>query len=169
MSISEWRAGQLIDSFHQASPNIRGVFHRDIIAAIDSSRSLVTPYGRPRLFYERYGEELYKEAYAHIPQCTVADTTLASALECYEEINDSKEVFFISENHDSLLLQVPEKEVGVYAKLLKRCMTRVIDFSTYCSLKRNYKLTIPVDIEVSYTNFASFERLDLNAKKAWAV
>lgn len=158
MSISEYKAGQMLELFHFASPKIKNVFHKGIRDAIDNSRALVTPYGRPRLFYERAGEELYKEGYAHIPQCTVADTTLAAALACFEEF-DENIAFFTSENHDSLLIQAPANNWEPYAKALKRHMTRPINFNEHCSLRRDYILTIPVDIEVSETNFAELKKV----------
>lgn len=161
MSISEWRAGEMLDLFHGASPKIRNIFHKQIKDCLDNSRALVTPYGRPRIFYERFGDELYKEGFAHIPQCTVADTTQTAAICFYEEVGDTENCLFTSENHDSLLIQVKEKETELWAASLKRHMTRVIDFSTHCSLKRDYKLTIPVDIEVSETNYADFRKFKL--------
>lgn len=149
-AISEWKAGSFIEMFHDASPNIRGVFHRDIKLALDSSRTLINPYGRPRVFHGRFEDELYKEGYAQTPQSTVADTTLSAALSCWDEIgHDSKIAFFQSENHDALVMSVPINEWELYAKTLKKHMTRPIDFSIHCTLKRNFVLTIPVDIEVS--------------------
>lgn len=36
-------------------------------------RIIITPYGRWRQFHERWGDELFKQAYAHVPQSTVSD------------------------------------------------------------------------------------------------
>jgi hypothetical protein len=38
-------------------------------------------------------------------------------------------------------------------------MEAPIDFSTYCSLKRNYVLKIPCDIEISDTNYAELRKV----------
>jgi hypothetical protein len=149
-SISEWKAGQYIELFHAASPRIRNVFHTGIRQALDSSRVLINPYGRIREFNGKYEDDLYKEGYAQIPQSTVADTTSHAGLDCFDEWgHDSRIAMFISENHDALVAQVPVSDWRSYARSLKRHMERAIDFSRYCTLRRDYVLTIPVDIEVS--------------------
>jgi hypothetical protein len=159
MTISEWRAGQMLDIFHAASPRLHGVFHRDIQDAINSSRVLIDPFGGVRVFNGRLDEDIYKEAYANIPQRTVAHLVQGAAIRIDEEVADDKEVCFISENHDSLLMQVPATNWEPYAKLMKKHMTTPIDFGLYCTLKRDYKLTIPCDIELSDTNYSEMRKV----------
>lgn len=161
MNISEYRAGLFIDLFHQASPDIRGVFHEDIKNEINNHRALVNVYGRPRIFYGRWDDELYKEAFAYIPQSTVADTTQSAAIDCDDEFNGDVDVMFLSENHDSLTIQAPANNWEPYAKCLKKHMTKELDFSQYCSLKRDVKITIPVDVEMSETHYAGFHKVKL--------
>lgn len=159
MTVSEWKAGQFIELFHNASPKIRGVFHRDIREALDSSRCIIDPFGGVRVFNGRWDDELYKEGYANIPQRTVAHLVQGAALKIDDELNGDGEVMFLSENHDSLIMQVPENGWEPYAKLMKKHMTTPIDFSTYCTLKRNYTLTIPCDIEISNTSYAEMNKV----------
>ena len=149
MEISEWRAGQYIDLFHGASPRIRGVFHQSIQDAINSTRSLVNPFGRPRVFNGRMDTDLYKEAYAYIPQSTVADLVQNAALKINDELNGDAEAYFVSENHDALVMEAPANNWEPYARLMQKHMMAPIDFGPYCSLKRDYKLIIPSDVEVS--------------------
>jgi hypothetical protein len=40
---------------------------------LSKDRSLINPFGRRRIFMDRWGDELFKEAYSFIPQSTVAD------------------------------------------------------------------------------------------------
>ena len=61
MSISEWRAGQMLDLFHAASPRIRGKFHQDIIECLQNTRTIIDPFGGVRIFNGRMDTELYKE------------------------------------------------------------------------------------------------------------
>jgi DNA polymerase len=160
MDISEWRAGQMLDIFHKASPKIRDVFHRDIKEAIDSSRVLIDPMGGVRIFNGRM-DDIYKEAYANIPQRTVAHIIQGAGLKIDEELNGNTQVMWAEEKHDALYLQAPENNWEVYAKLMKKHMETPVDFSTYCTLKRNIKLVIPCDIEMSRTNYASFEKVKM--------
>src|SRR3990167_2483385 len=41
MDISEWRAGQMLDLFHAASPKIRNKFHQDIQNCLQSTRTII--------------------------------------------------------------------------------------------------------------------------------
>lgn len=149
MRVSEWRAGQMLELFHAASPRIKGKFHKDIQDALESTRVLINPYGRVRLFNGLFDEDLSKEGYAHIPQSTVADLVGHAALAADEEFGGDAEVYFCSEDHDALAIQAPINNWEPYAKVLQKHLQTPIDFSTYCSLKRDFVLTIPSDIEIS--------------------
>jgi hypothetical protein len=72
MSISEWQAGKMLESFHAASPKIRGKFHEDIRNCISSTRAIIDPFGGLRIFNGRMDEETFKEGFANIPQRSVA-------------------------------------------------------------------------------------------------
>jgi DNA polymerase I-like protein with 3'-5' exonuclease and polymerase domains len=165
MSISEWKAGSMLDAFHLASPNIKNVFHADIQTAICETRTIIDPYGGIRIFNGVLNESLFQEAYANIPQRTVSHLVQGGALKIHEELGDSvghwrtHPINFISENHDSLLLQVPEKEYESVAKIMQKHMTTPIDFSKYCTLKRDYILTIPCDVEVSDRTYGDLTKI----------
>lgn len=149
MNISEWRAGLYIDLFHAASPKIRDVFHEEIREALRNSRTLINPFGRPRIFNGRMDDDIYKEGYAQIPQSTVADLVQSAGIKTEEELNGDTSVYFCSENHDALVMQAPANNWEPYARLLKKHMQAEINFRTYCTLKRDCTLIIPSDIEVS--------------------
>lgn len=161
MDISEWRAGQMLELFHAASPRIRGVFHRDIKEALDSSRVIIDPFGGVRIFNGRMDNELYKEGYANIPQRTVAHLIQGAAIKIDEELGSDIEFMWSMEKHDALYLQAPENNWEPYARLMKKHMETPIDFNVYCTLKRDFKLTIPCDVEVSHTNYAEFEKVKI--------
>jgi uracil-DNA glycosylase family 4 len=160
MTISEWRAGQLLDLFHAASPKIRGVFHADIKEAIDSTRTLVDCMGAIRIFNGRMGDEIYKEAYANLPQRSVAHLVQSAAVNAKKEFNG--DATFLVEAHDALVIEAPANNWEPFARILKREMEREIDFNQYCSLKRDYRLKIPADVEISDTNYGDFRRVKLD-------
>jgi hypothetical protein len=58
-------------------------------------------------------------------------------------------------------MEVPEKDWEPYAILLKQHMEKPIDFSTYCTLKRDYILTIPCDVEISDTHYGQFRKVKM--------
>lgn len=159
MEISEWRAGNMLEKFHFASPLLKDNFWFEIEEAINSTGALVDPFGGVREFHGRKDSETYKEGYANLPQRTVSHLVQGAALKVEDELNGDCEHLWISENHDSLLLEVPANNWEPYAKLLKREMERPIDFNTYCTLKRDYALTIPCDIELSSTNYGEMKKV----------
>lgn len=142
--VSEWRAGKNLEIFHEYSPKIRGVFHSQIRDAIQNNdRVLHNPFGRRRQFFEREGEDLYREAYAQIPQSTVPDQLRLGARRMIVENPDLR---IAVEWHDSLLMIVPVNEVESHVQLAQRCIETPIDFAN-CTLKRGL-LTIPIEAKV---------------------
>lgn len=160
-SISEWRAGSLLELFHDASPKIKSKFHKDIIDCLESSRVLIDPFGGVRIFNGRMDKQLYKEGYANIPQRTVAHLVQGAALKIDDELNGDVAAMWLSEDHDSLKMQVPANNWEPYARLMKKHFEVPIDFSTYCSLKRDYKLVIPAEIEFSDTTYADMRKVKI--------
>lgn len=161
MSISEWRAGQFLELFHAASPKLSSKFHVDVEDCLRDTRAMIDPFGGLRIFNGRMDDELFKEGYANIPQRTVAHLVQGAALKVDDELNGDVQAIFLSENHDSLTLQVPESNWEPYARLLKKHMEAPIDFRTYCSLKRDCTLVIPAEIEISNTNYGDFRKVKI--------
>lgn len=161
MSISEWRAGQMLDLFHSASPKLRSKFYRDIQECLMNTRCLIDSRGGVRIFNGRMDEELFKEGYANLPQREVAHIIQTAMIKIEEEVQDADAAYLIGEKHDELVMEVPGSDWMPYAQLLKKHIEVPIDFRTHCSLKRDYTLTIPCDVEVSATNLASFEKVKM--------
>jgi len=160
MDISEWRAKQMLEIFHAASPKLRSVFHKQIQEALDNTRVLIDPYGGVRVFNGR-SDEIYGEGYANIPQRTVAHLVQGAALKIDEELQDDEgNVLFLEEKHDAICIEVPINNWKPYARLMKKHMECPINFRTYCTLKRDIDLVIPCEIDISYTNFSEFKKVE---------
>lgn len=154
--VSEYRAGQILEIFHKKSPNIRNVFHRDVIEALEhNNRILVNPFGFTRQFLERWNDNLFKEAYAHIPQSTVRDHMIGVMLRLYKRC---PELQVLIEAHDSITAQVPESRFTYYAEIIKEEMEKEIDF-TSCTLSRG-KLKIPAEV-MRGRNLKSLEKVKI--------
>jgi uracil-DNA glycosylase family 4 len=153
---SEYRAGKVLDIFHTQCPRVRSVFHEGVINALqDNERTLVAPHGRRRTFYERWGRELWKEAFAQLPQATVTDNTKLAMIELKKEYRD---IEFIGESHDSMLFQRGE-DWEIVAARAKVLMERSIDFSK-CTLKREFQLVIPAEVEMGM-NYKELKKVKL--------
>jgi hypothetical protein len=109
--------------------------------------------GGTRIFYERWGDELFRQAFSYIPQRTVSENTKGAALRIRgsEDIGlkgRAEWIRILVEAHDALLVMVPIERKFEAAQILKEELERPIDFSK-CSLQRS-ELIIPCEVEEGY-------------------
>lgn len=160
--ITEAIADQALNIFHSKQPRIRGVFQNGIVECLKKDRQLIaalpygidSPTGGKRTFFERWGEELFRQAFSYIPQRTVSDNTKAAAIRIRTQIPTIK---IVMESHDALLFSIPISKVPTYAPIIKKEMERPINFSQ-CSLKRR-SLKIPCELETgkNYRDLSKFK------------
>ncbi len=143
INISEWRAGKVLEIFHEKSPKIRGVFHESIRRIAYGNRTLITPYGRTRQFNNRVNEEMFREMYAYIPQSVVSDHLKWALLQTKRKYPWLR---VIVESHDAFCAELPRKYVKEVAEFAKEKLETAIDFDS-CTIQRG-KLIIPADVEV---------------------
>jgi uracil-DNA glycosylase len=152
---SEWRAGQILNKVHSTNTNIREVFHKEIIDVLNNNnRTLCSPHGRVRTFLNRWGDELFKEAYADIPQATVSDHLKFAAQRVERR---ARWIQILQESHDSFLAQIPIGTVDLAGKIIKEELEIPIDFSK-CSLPRG-ELIIPCEIKIGTKNWEVMEKI----------
>jgi len=155
-NISQWRANQILQKFHTMSPNIEQVYFKEIREALErDDLVLVSGYGRRRQFFERWGEELFKEAYSQIPQADVSDHTKFSLLKI-RALLEPPDFLILQESHDSFLAQVRTELLDKSIPIIKGILETPIDFSK-CSLPRG-KLKIPCSIKVGFNWEELYER-----------
>jgi uracil-DNA glycosylase family 4 len=143
--ISMYRAKQTMEKIHEMSPKIRGVFHETIQSTLANSRVMYTPFGRRREFFGKWGDELFREAYAHIPQSVIGDNTKRALL----ALDSVDWIEVLQEGHDSFLTQIPiGKEEECY-NIVKPIFEQPIDFNKG-TIKRD-PITIPVGCEIGYS------------------
>jgi DNA polymerase I-like protein with 3'-5' exonuclease and polymerase domains len=151
ITISEAIAERALKIFHFKSPRVQAVFQAEVIEALKRNRQLVAalpygidaPMGGKRTFYERFGEDLFRQGFAYIPQRAVSDNTKAAALRIRQRIPEIK---IVMEAHDALLFCIPIVKKDEWIPIIRKEMERPIDFS-HCTLRRHL-LRIPCDIEV---------------------
>ena len=154
ISISEWKAGQILDKFHSFCPSIRKVFHTGIREALETNdRVLVTPFGRYRKFFDRWRRPFPRSLFPHSPgNCPRSSTTSrTSRIERFREDKITPRFIggktpFAIEAHDAFLGLVPTEYVGRYVEILNEEMNRPIDF-TNCTLSRGL-LVIPAEAKI---------------------
>ena len=161
IGISEAKAAVALTKFHSTNPNIKNVFHREIVDFLNrNNRILTNPFGRQRQFLNKWGDDLFKEAYAQIPQSTVSDHVKFAMKRIELRV---PYLMILEESHDSYLGQVPLcigaqypfKLLDEYKKVNKEEMETPTDFKN-CSLSRG-ELIIPTDLHIGKRNWQEME------------
>ena len=150
LGITITEARRLIAEDDKIFPNINGVFYTMVQRCLQRDRTLTTPFGRKRTFFDRWGDQLLREAYAYIPQSTVADYLNKGLIELNLSLPEGADI--LMQVHDEVVLQCYPDQVEKVAKLLRKHIERELVIN-------NDTLVIPLDIEVGF-NWA--EVMDLN-------
>jgi len=79
-----------------------------VVEKLYKDRTLINCYGRKRLFLDRWGDSLFKNAYAQIPQSTVADKVNEEGLAyVYNDTEKLELVELLLQVHDEIVYQIP--------------------------------------------------------------
>lgn len=167
IQITEADAGRALTIFHQKQPKIKQIFQKGIEEALFNDRRILTaglPFGidsecgGKRIFYERQGDELLRQAFSYIPQRSISDNTKQSAIRIKQR---ASWIRILVEAHDALLLSIPRTRINEAAPIIKNEMERPISFRN-CSLPRR-DLIIPCELEIgdNYYEFSKFKGVDI--------
>lgn len=160
--ISEQVAERALNIFHEKQPKIQQVFQASVIECLKKSRTLIAPlpygieaeYGGRRTFYERWGEELFRQGFSYLPQRAITDNTKCAGMRVLNRITDIK---IIMESHDSLLFAHKRSGIEGTIRIIKEEFERPIRFNR-CSIPRR-DLIIPCEIEIgeNYQELTKFK------------
>lgn len=159
--IPERDAKFIVDRYHQAYPGIRQHFHSYVRRCLAETRTLTNLMGRVTSFLDRWGDHLFKEAYACIPQGTVGDLVNEFGLEyIYYDQYLFAPVELLVQVHDSLGFQIPlSVPLRKHAEILlaiKRSLEHTLTFA-------GQDFVIPVDLTIGY-NFSKMDSTDISWK-----
>jgi len=86
---------------------IKNGWWNDIVHQLETSRTLTTPYGRILQFHDLWGQQLFKEATAYVPQSTSVDYLNRGFLKVYHmyEKVGAWGLKILAQTHDSILVQ----------------------------------------------------------------
>lgn len=142
-------------------------FHNWIQNELRASKIIINCFGRHRKFYERWGHDLFKEAYAQIPQSTVADKINNHGLLPLHDdpLEQYRYVELLDQVHDSIVFQIPVKCGWEYHASVLINLKRSLEIPIRW---RASEFVIPADTEMG-KNMASLEPIkvtDLNSTAA---
>ncbi|CAK0747720.1 uracil-DNA glycosylase [Azospirillaceae bacterium] len=95
----------IVEKYHNAYPGVRQ-YHSWIRAQLSKDRTLVDLLGKRRRFMDRWGDDLFKEAYSYMPQSTVSSKIDRDGI-CAVYYHPSKRAVLLNQVHDSIIFQIP--------------------------------------------------------------
>jgi uracil-DNA glycosylase family 4 len=152
----------IYDRYHFIYPGIHQ-WHNTIRSQLATNRTLVNAYGRHRIFMDRWGDDMFKEAYSFGPQSDVAEKLNQDGI-CYSYYDGPKQIDLLNNIHDAALYQLP-LSIGA---------NRIIDIAIEVKLKLESSLTIdgrtfsiPVDTSFGFNalDMIKFKSNELSAEE----
>ena len=131
---SQW----LLNQYHNNFPMIK-MWHQSIIDQLRRNRMTTSPFGRRRLFFGWWGDSLFKEAYATVPQACAVDLLCMAILRVYYQLPPS--AIILLQVHDEIVIQCKDEDVNIVASLFKKEVEKPI-------IVNGDSLIIPLDIKV---------------------
>jgi len=116
-----------------------GVWHDKIREQIKKTRTLITPFGRKRKFFDILGDNLYRAAIAFIPQSTASDHINRGAVRLEPQLPPRAQILL--QIHDELVIQCKIKDQEKVITLIKKELSQPITIN-------GREVVIPVDIGV---------------------
>lgn len=156
--------GKFIHSrFHEGYPGIRGSYHALVRNMLkDNNRMITNLYGRNRLFLGRWGDDLFREAYAQIPQSTVADRINEDGIiYIYYNQQHFEQAELLNQIHDSIGLQIPlslpwERHAEILLKIRASLSKKLV--------WNNREFDAPVDLTIGL-NLCKEEGIEMKYKE----
>lgn len=103
-------AKKIYNMYHSNYPGIK-IWYDSVKGLLQKTRTLTNCFGRTVRFMGAWGEDLWKSAYAMLPQSTVVDSLNKGMVEIYndQEIcgKEGANTDILAQVHDSILMQIP--------------------------------------------------------------
>lgn len=144
--IDERLAKRAIEGFFFMHPNHKPVFWGDVQQQLRQTRILSSAFGRKRIFFGRWGEDLFRSGYSHYPQSSVGDLCCKALVRIYNEVElgqPSTGCNVLLNVHDSIVVQCWEHQLKHVAAEMKRCMDIPLTVDGHI-------FKIPTDVEWGY-------------------
>jgi DNA polymerase I-like protein with 3'-5' exonuclease and polymerase domains len=161
MEMEEKESKWIIERYHHVYPGVRQ-YHAWVRAALQKNRTLENLMGRRRTFMDRWGDDLFKESYAQIPQSTVADIINRRGINyLYYGQEHFKPVDILDQVHDAIVLQM--SYVQYTWTQHADCLMRLKDSLEQPLIWKGTQFVIPADVKMGLTlNKKSMREVKIN-------
>lgn len=116
IALTPHRAQQMLDGYHRTFPGIH-MWQARIRQEIGRTKRLDTPLGWHRIFYGRLDDNLYRQAYAFRPQCTVS-FVIGELIAHMDRHRDPDKLHHILQVHDAYIALCREDYLPTAVKLI---------------------------------------------------
>jgi DNA polymerase-1 len=148
LGISTTEAERFISVWFSTHPEIP-VWHDTIQQDLAYTRTVKNAFGFRKVFFDRV-ESLLPQAVAWIPQSTVAIVINKGLLNLHRRL---PQVQILSQVHDSLVFQIPQRQYPDVLPIIKECLTIPVPYE-------NDPLIIPVSAQVSKRSWGECFAID---------
>ena len=139
---------RIVEMYHNAYPGIRNTYHYRVQEQLRKDRTQTNCFGRKRIFLDRWGDSLFKAAYAMIPQSSVGDMVNFAIREIYNDMTPvMRKVDMLGQVHDSIVMQYPLDSLPDLYYAIKICQE-------YLDIPMTYNartFVIPTDVKVGFS------------------
>ena len=125
MQFTMQNSRRFIDSFKTLRPGIHK-WWINIIQHLKSDRVMRTPYGRQRIFLDRWGDQLHRAAVAFVPQSTAADHINAALARIEIRLDSIPEADVLLQVHDSIAGQCRAGDLALVKSIVCEEMEKPI-------------------------------------------
>lgn len=123
--LSTKQEAELRHNTHQRFPGIK-LYQSGVQQALRKNRILKTAKGMKRYFFSKLDSNTFRRAYAFLPQCTVAEITNDAIITMEPQIREL-DGFVLLQVHDSVLVEVPERNVQTAYEIIRQAMIQPIE------------------------------------------
>ena len=152
LEIPERDGKRLHIAYHSAYPGVRGSYHSGVRSQLAKNRTLTNLLGRNVTFLGKWGDDLFKEAYACIPQGTCGDVINERGLNhIYYNQQWYRPVELLTQVHDSVGFQIPlslpMEEIAAILIRMKENLEQPLEW-------KGREFVIPADLTIGFNLYA---------------
>ena len=148
-----------LERYHQIYPEVRQLFQAGIINQLKTGNRIVTNlFGRRRKFMDRWGDDLFRDAFAFPAQSTIADIIDRRGLNYIYNEPSLKEVFLTNQVHDSIEFEIPAR---LSWEFHAQCLTTIIAQLELPLTWDSRTFIIPCDLDMRRTTYDNYTKIHM--------
>lgn len=174
LEIPKEEARAISNRYHSGYPGVHQM-HRMVEEQLKKNRTLTNLYGRKYTFTDRWGGQLFKDAYAYIPQSSVAEKINREGIlfMYYSQFKNAplnytynpmmECTILLNQVHDSVVFQIP-LEYGW--RTIADAVDQIVKSLETPLSWRGREFVIPAEVEVYPENFLDGFKIDIHTSSA---